>query len=165
MKKINISLNKILIIILVILIAILSIIAIIKLTEEERIHANMLKTYDNITYDDKVNAYLFYGEECPHCEHLLKYLDTLTNYEYNLYKFEVWHDKSNSKLKKIVIDKLSSLNYLKPDISIDNYYGSVPLLIIGNNVFLGYSSKYDIDIENSLSTNTNFDIMKILDLH
>ena len=165
MKKINISLNKILIIVLVVLVSILSILLIIDLKEKQRIHDNMLKTYDSITYNDKINVYLFYGEECPHCEHLFSYLDTLTDYEYNLYKFEVWHDKSNSKLKKIIVDKLSKTTYLNSNISIDRYYGSVPLLIIGNDVFLGYSDEYNIDIENSLSINTNFDIMKILDLH
>ena len=165
MKKLNISLNKILITILIVLIIILSILLIIDLNKKQKIHNNMLKTYDSITYSDKINVYLFYGSECPHCEHLFSYLDTLTNYEYNLYKFEVWHDESNLKLKKIVIDKLSSINYLNSNISKDRYYGAVPLLIIGDKVYLGYSSEYNVDIENSLSTNTNFDIMKILDLH
>ena len=65
MKKINISLNKILIIVLVVLVSILSILLIIDLKEKQRIHDNMLKTYDSITYMIKL-MYIYFMVRSVH---------------------------------------------------------------------------------------------------
>ena len=91
--------------------------------------------------DNKINLYLFYGEECPHCEEERGFLDKIKdNYKDNLniYYFEVWHNDDNSKL----------MDQVREEFSITKT--GVPLTIIGDKSYVGYSSVIGSRIENSI---------------
>ena len=80
----------------------------------------------------KVNMYLFYGEECPHCKALEAFLDDyLKDYEnIELQRFEVWHNDDN-------------LNKLRDVIGIMNSKESgIPFLVVGNSVIVGFDEAY-----------------------
>ena len=103
------------------------------------INAKVLDSYKDIVanyYDieveeDKVNLYLFYGRECPHCEEEREMLDVLREEakEYlNIYEFEVWHDKENSNIMETI----------KAELEITKT--GVPFTVIGDKGYVGYSS-------------------------
>lgn len=80
--------------------------------------------------DGIINIYLFHGKECPHCAEEREWLKGIKE-DYKkyikVYYFEVWHDKDNQKvlakvMKKYKIEK-----------------EGVPLTIIGDEYFLGFS--------------------------
>ena len=106
--------------------------------------------------EDKINLYLFHGQECPHCEEERKFLKKIEE-DYkdylNIHYFEVWHSKSNSELMKKVIEKL------------DIKQKGVPLTIIGEEYFVGYSNTVGSKIENKIkeyaNINTNINEVKI----
>lgn len=92
-----------------------------------------------VTSNDKLNIYLFYGKECPHCEAEMEYLNKLIQSdEYNfivINKYEVWHDKKN-------VEKMNEVaNILNVDAN------GVPFLIVGTNTLLGYGSSQDEQIK------------------
>ena len=91
---------------------------------------------------DKMNIYLFYGEECPHCHALLEFLDPYVknNDNLTLYKYEVWHNEKNAKLYGEIHDLLK-----------DNS-NSIPYLIIGNKIITGFNEEKTPDtIKNTIS--------------
>lgn len=81
--------------------------------------------------ENKINIYLFYGNKCPHCAELEKYLDKYLEENKNviLNRYEVWENKENQ-------EKYSKVH----EILNDNSSG-VPYLIIGNNVISGFDSE------------------------
>ena len=91
--------------------------------------------------DNKVNLYLFYGQECPHCEEEREWLEDIKE-EYkdylNVYEFEVWHN-NNNKLKMELIKGL-----------LGETRGGVPFTIIGDNKYVGYSSSIGSMIESKI---------------
>lgn len=102
--------------------------------------------------ENKINLYLFYGRECPHCEEERKWLETIKeDYEdyLNVYEFEVWHDEDNAKLMEVVATSFSK----KTD--------GVPFTIIGDSVYFGYSKtissrmEYKIKEYSNLKNNPN----------
>ena len=97
----------------------------------------------SVSYNYPETIYLFYGEECPHCEALMKYLDELLQDEkyknVNFEKYEVWHDKDNAK-------KLSDIGEI-----LEVNATGVPYLIIGRNVIVGYSEGMNTEIENIIN--------------
>ena len=93
------------------------------------------------TEDDKINLYLFYGKECPHCEEERKWLKTIKeNYKdyLNIYYFEVWHNEDNKEI----------MNKVKNQFNIREE--GVPLTIIGNDYYVGYSESIGSMIENKI---------------
>lgn len=91
--------------------------------------------------EGKINLYLFYGKECPHCEEERKWLKTIKeNYkEYlNIYYFEVWHNEDNKEI----------MNKVKNQFNIREE--GVPLTIIGNDYYVGYSESIGSMIENKI---------------
>ncbi len=87
----------------------------------------------DIKFNDKVNIYLFYGKGCPHCEALFTYFESIkSKYSkyYNLYAFEVWYNEDNGKIMDYFLEKFDKKVSSR----------SVPFLIIGDEVFEGYSS-------------------------
>lgn len=73
---------------------------------------------------------LFYGKECPHCEHEQQYLETLKKQygdNIEIKKYEVWHNKENSELLTKVRKALK------------NEDEGVPYTVIGTNDFTGYN--------------------------
>ena len=80
---------------------------------------------------EKVNIYVFHQYTCPHCKALLSYLDELKNerndfivYDYELRKEENAHNR---------------ILYQKVCKALDINANSVPLIIIGNEYFVGFS--------------------------
>ncbi len=83
------------------------------------------------TDDKKINFYLFYGRECPHCEQERTWLKKIQN-DYkdyvNVYMFEVWHNNDNAELMNKVIEEFNVTEK------------GVPLTVIGDSYFVGYST-------------------------
>ena len=98
--------------------------------------------------ENKINLYLFYGQECPHCEEERNWLDSIKEKysDYlNIYEFEVWHNESNKK----IMEDLKTLFNEKKD--------SVPFTVIGDAHYVGYSSAIGSRIENKIKEYLNLD--------
>ena len=95
---------------------------------------------------NKSNIYIFWGDGCPHCKALAKFISKLpaeTKDKVNVYSFEVWSDKDNKAFMK----KFGK--YLGEDVS------GVPFMVIGDKIFDGYSSgdtKTDQQILDAINT-------------
>ena len=95
---------------------------------------------------NKPNIYIFWGDGCPHCKALAKFISKLpaeTKDKVNIYSFEVWSDKDNKTLMK------NFGKYLNQDVS------GVPFTVIGDKIFDGYSSgdtKTDQQILDAINT-------------
>ena len=96
----------------------------------------------NIENDErKINLYLFYGQECPHCEEERKWLDSIKNDysdELNIIYFEVWHNEDNN----VLIEKV------KKELGVTK--NGVPLTIVGDKYFVGFSSGIGSRIESTI---------------
>jgi len=91
--------------------------------------------------ENKVNLYLFHGDGCPHCKEEKAWLETIKEkYQDNLniYYFEVWYDSDNAKLMEIAKERFSVSK------------NGVPLTIIGDKYYLGYSEVVGSSIENKI---------------
>ena len=91
--------------------------------------------------EGKINLYLFHGRECPHCEEereFLKKIESKYKDYLNIYYFEVWHSDENLELMNKVIEKFGITKK------------SVPLTIIGEEYFIGYSKTIGSKIENKI---------------
>jgi len=91
------------------------------------------------TDDNKINLYLFHGAECPHCAEEKVWLEDIKDKykkDLNVYYFEVWHDTENVKL----------LNQVKKVLDIKK--DGVPLTIIGEKYYVGFSKTTGSSIEN-----------------
>ena len=100
--------------------------------------ANITKTeIDN----SKINLYLFHGAECPHCEEEREWLKSIEK-DYknsvNIYYFEVWHDDTNKDYMSDIKEKLKISQ------------NGIPLTIIGDKYFIGFSDTIGSQIENQL---------------
>lgn len=87
---------------------------------------------------NKVDAYLFYGNGCPHCAKEIKFFNSIKyNYpDLNLITYEVYFNRQNS----ILMQKVA--NYLGAE------GGGVPFLIIGDEYFVGFGEELSpIEIE------------------
>lgn len=91
---------------------------------------------------NKVDAYLFYGIGCPHCEKEIKFFNNIKD-EYPDLKvilYEVYYNQENSFLMQKVA------NYL------DLNAGGVPFLIIGDEYFIGFEeNSSSLEIENRIN--------------
>ena len=82
----------------------------------------------------KINVYLFRGEGCPHCEEAIEWFEnTLAKDEeysqyYELVKYEVWYDQSNSELMTQVATELGT------------EASGVPFIVVGDQYFSGFSA-------------------------
>ena len=96
-----------------------------------------------------LNIYLFYGDGCPHCAALEKYMEPyLEKHEYvHLHKYEVWHSEENLNKLKGVQEVLGVAR------------GGVPFLVIGNSPIIGFDEELTPErIRNAINyyTNTNY---------
>ena len=95
---------------------------------------------------NKPNIYIFWGDGCPHCKALAKFISKLpakTKDKVNIYSFEVWGDKDNKSFMK------NFGKFLDQDVS------GVPFTVIGDKIFDGYSSgdtKTDQQILDAINT-------------
>lgn len=88
-----------------------------------------------------VNMYMFWGEGCPHCAHakriLEPYVTTHGNVEY--YKYEVYYNSANQQLMQTVGNALGI------------EASGVPLLIVGDEPYVGFSDTTGDAIKQRLS--------------
>lgn len=100
----------------------------------------------------EVNLYLFYGQECPHCKEELAYLDELQDiYDFNIVKYEVWHNEENAKL----------LDEVKKKLNMENQY--VPFTVIDNLGLIGFSEDTKVKIENRIKYCLKNDCIDIIE--
>ncbi len=93
--------------------------------------------------DDQVVIYLFRGNGCGYCRAFLTFLNNSAE-EYGKYfkvvSFETWYDEENYNLMN----------------TLSTYMGSpasgVPFIIIGDQVYAGYSSEYDDSILSTIKS-------------
>ena len=80
----------------------------------------------------EVNMYLFYGDGCPHCKALEKYLDGYLKEKNNikLYTYEVWNSEENLNKLKDVMEIMGSNN------------SGIPYLVIGSSYIVGFDETY-----------------------
>ncbi len=87
--------------------------------------------------DDQVVIYLFRGNGCGYCRAFLTFLNNSVE-EYGKYfkvvSFETWYDEENFNLMSEVSQFMGS------------QAEGVPFIIIGDQVYAGYSSEYDDSI-------------------
>ena len=98
--------------------------------------------------NDKVNLYLFFGGECPHCEEEREWLkDIKEDYKkyLNVYEFEVWHNEENSKNMETIKSIFNETS------------GSVPFTIIGDTEYVGYSNSISSILENKIKYYSELD--------
>ena len=100
----------------------------------------------------EVNLYLFYGQECPHCKEELAYLEELKQtYEFNIIKYETWHNEENAKL----------LTEIKSKLKMDNPY--VPFTVIDNLGLTGFNENTKVQIENRIKYCLKNDCIDIIE--
>lgn len=95
---------------------------------------------------ETINAYLFYGDGCPHCKHEEEFFNEylLENHDVTLTKFEVWGSSENRMLLSKVQDKLN------------NHESGVPYLVIGSKAIIGFSEGIsDKKISNTIDNYRN----------
>ena len=98
--------------------------------------------------ENKVNLYLFYGQECPHCEEEREWLEEIKN-EYkdylNVYEFEVWHNDDNKQKMETVKELLGESKT------------GVPFTVIGDTEYVGYSETIGSILENKIKSYSELD--------
>lgn len=97
---------------------------------------------------------LFYGEECPHCEHEREYLDSLEKQygdNITIKTYEVWHNEKNDNLLKKVREALGDDNK------------GVPYTVIGTYDFTGYSDRTANEIRNLIIQSIATPIPDVID--
>lgn len=91
---------------------------------------------------NKVDAYLFYGNGCPHCAKEIKFFNGIKNKypDLNVTGYEVYYSQENSLLMQKVA------NYLGTE------GGGVPFLIIGDEYFVGFGEESSpVEIESRIN--------------
>ena len=104
---------------------------------------NVASIVNKETEEDKINMYLFEGQECPHCKQEKEWLNIIKSHysdKINVYEFEVWHNADNAVLMQKVQDTLET------DVK------SVPYMIIGDKTYVGFSDTIKSDMEQQLSS-------------
>ena len=80
----------------------------------------------DVSAKSKPTVYFFHGDGCPHCKEENKYLETVSK-KINVEAYEVWYNEENEEF----------MNKVKEELGITET--GVPLTIIGNTYFVGYS--------------------------
>jgi thiol-disulfide isomerase/thioredoxin len=100
-----------------------------------------------------VNAYLFYGEGCPHCQKEAIFLDSLKEQYVNLNttSFEIYSDRENYLLLRQVADVFEANS------------GGVPFLVIEDEYFIGYGESITPGlIENKINECTMYNCRDVV---
>jgi thiol-disulfide isomerase/thioredoxin len=109
-----------------------------KLNYKENKYSN--RVIGNKNKKQKVNIVVFYGNGCPHCRHLLEYLDDLGQTSYGsmftVTKYDVWGSSENAKLLFKVQDHFGL-----------DHDTSVPFFVIGNNYYIGFGDPSSMSYE------------------
>ena len=91
--------------------------------------------------ENKINLYLFHSADCSHCAAEIKWLEEIKeNYKdyLNVYTYEVTYNEGNMKLMESVLERLNIHSH------------SVPLTIIGDKHYTGYSDSTATLIEGQI---------------
>lgn len=100
-----------------------------------------LKYQDYKETDDQVPIYLFRGAGCTYCKAFLEYLNEIAE-EYGKYfklvSYEVWTNQNNSDLLT------KTAEFLGQRVS------GVPFIVIGDQIFPGYSENYNSAITTAI---------------
>ena len=91
---------------------------------------------------NKVDAYLFYGNGCPHCAKEIQFFNSIKDKypDLNVIGYEVYYSQENSLLMQKVANYLGSED------------GGVPFLIIGDEYFVGFGEELSpIEIESRIN--------------
>ena len=90
----------------------------------------------------EVNIYIFYGDGCPHCAALEKYIEKEYKHDEDVktYKYEVWFDKENQEIWENVQKETGKIAK------------GVPYFIIGDQVLQGYNdtSSWEETVDESI---------------
>lgn len=105
--------------------------------------------------DDQITIYLFRGNGCGYCGNFLTFLNSIVD-DYGKYfkvvSFEVWYDQNNRELMSEVASALNTSAT------------GVPFIIIGKNVFPGYSDEYAEQVKQAIveeyESSERFDIFE-----
>lgn len=111
-----------------------------QILEEEKIE---IKDKNYKETDDQMTIYLFRGNGCGYCRAFLNFLnDNLEEYGkyFKVVGFEVWNDRNNSDL----LGNVSA--FLEQDA------GGVPYIIIGKQVFAGFTDSYGDSIKSTIKS-------------
>lgn len=96
--------------------------------------------------DKQVTIYMFRGTGCTYCRSFLNFLNDISE-DYGKYfklvSYEVWSDSKNTEL----LEGVSSF--------LGQEAGGVPYIIIGDQVFGGYSEEYDDVIKATIKEEYN----------
>lgn len=93
-----------------------------------------------VTPQNPVNLYLFWGNGCPHCTHAKQVLEPyVEQHDYiGYHKFEVYYNTDNQAKMQAVGEKLAI------------EASGVPLIVVGDKPYLGFSDSTGIEIKNRL---------------
>ena len=96
--------------------------------------------YDLSDYKEtsnQITIYMFRGDRCGYCQNFLNFLkDNVKEYGkyFKLRSFEIWHNENNAALMKEVAQHFNKS------------VKGVPLIVIGEKTFQGYTSSYDKEL-------------------
>lgn len=104
---------------------------------------------NEVSAQSSVNAYLFYGDGCPHCASERQFLNEMKKQflndeksptkRFSLYEFEIYYNRDNALLMQKVAKALNT------------DAGGVPLLVVGDKPFIGFGPGItDKEIENRI---------------
>ena len=111
-----------------------------------------------VSAEEKVKVYLFEGDGCPYCEKAQEFFKNEIGNDYKdkfeLVEYEVWYNEENAALLQDVAATLGQ------------EVQGVPFIVIGEEVFPGYSSEMNEDIkkaiEKEFTADTKYDVLKNL---
>lgn len=91
--------------------------------------------------EEQVPVYLFYGENCGFCEKFIVFLNSIVKDYGEYFRLEAYEvsDRNNNDLMTKVA------RFMRKDA------GGVPLIVIGDKAFTGYSSSYDKEIKKAIT--------------
>jgi len=74
------------------------------------------------TGTNTVTVYYFYGKECPHCENVRPYIESLQKKypDVNFRVLEIWHDATNKALADLMNHNLNEQQSLVPEVIVGN---------------------------------------------
>lgn len=117
-------------------------------------------SFNNVNAIEKANVYIFRGEGCSHCARAMTFFSTLKEKYgdfFELKDYEVWNNEENFALASKVA------NYFSMEMN------AVPLIVIGNDKYDGYTESWNKDMEFSLfrllttTENRRVDVLKNID--
>ena len=121
--------------------------------ETKEVHIfNQNAVVKDITFkENKKNVYLFYGSTCPYCKNELAFLEEIyPQYQdiFDLYALEVWNNTENREL----LEKVES--YLNQSVR------GVPVLLIGENMIMGYNENMNEEIIKAINEKEETDVIQ-----